>query len=182
MRKLLLIALLLLPFVTAAADEDGKKIYRTTDEEGNVVYTDKPPSDDAEPVELDPITTVPAVETGASGDGEAAESGAESARVDYEALEFLYPTPDQVIRHNGGQVPFRLALRPEEAALAGTHRVEILLDGSVAARARALEITVGPVNRGPHEVSARVVDAAGNVLARAPTVNFFLLRHSVQSP
>ncbi len=180
MRGLLPILLLLFPLALAAEEE--KKIYRTVDEEGNVVYTDEPPSDDAEPVELDPITTVPAIEVESSAGAETGDDAEETARIGYEGLEFLYPVSDQTIRHNGGRVPFRLALRPQGATLAEAHRVEILLDGSVAATGNALQVTVGPVDRGPHEVSARIVDAGGNVLARTPTVNFFLLRHSVQSP
>ena len=180
MRRLLPILLLLFPLALAAEEE--KKIYRTLDEQGNVVYTDEPPSDDAEPVDLDPITTVPAIEVEGGADSQAEGGDEEAARAGYQGLEFLYPTSDQTIRHNGGQVPFRLALRPQGARLAESHRVEILLDGSVAGTGDALQVTVGPVDRGPHEVSARIVDAGGNVLARTPTVNFFLLRHSVQSP
>lgn len=182
MVKLLLMALLLLPLVAAAA-EDGKKIYRTVDEDGNVTYTDQPPSDDAEPVELDPITTVPAPETGTRSErNRDRDDDAASSHPGYDGLEIVYPTADEAIRHNGGQVPFRLRLRPEDVELGESHRVEILLDGSVQGSGRSLTITVGPVDRGPHEVSARVVDAGGNVLAQSPAVNFFLLRHSVQQP
>lgn len=172
-------ALLLLPLSIAAA-EDGKKIYRTVDEDGNVVFTDRPPSEDAEPVELDPLTTVPAIETGTRPADEREEGDGEPAHPGYEGLEIVYPTADEAIRHNGGQVPFRLRLRPEGVELDEAHSVEILLDGSVRGSGHSLTITVAPVDRGPHEVSARVVDAGGNVLAQSQTVNFFLLRHSIQ--
>lgn len=180
MSRLFLIALLLSP-LAAVADEDVQ-IYRTVDEDGNVVYTDQPPSDDAEPVELDPITTVPAVtvESGAGGDEAGDEESTGSPG--YSGLTFVYPPADATIRHNGGQVPFRLALQPEGARLAQGHRVEIVLDGEVRGSANALEVTVGAVDRGPHEVSARIVGASGGVLVRSPMVSFFLLRHSVQSP
>lgn len=179
MKRLLPIVLVLLPLTLAAADG---KIYRSVDEDGNVTYSDQPPSDDAEPVELDPLTTVPAAGTDRRGDGDEDGDGEdeEPAHPGYQGLEIVYPTADEAIRHNGGQVPFRLELRPEGVELDEQHRVEILLDGSVRGSDNALTITVGPVDRGPHEVSARVVDAGGNVLAQSQSVNFFLLRHSVQ--
>lgn len=173
----IVLVLLLLP-LTAVAAEDGKKIYRSVDEDGNVTYSDRPPSDDAEPVELDPLTTVPAAATDRRRDEDGEDE--EPAHPGYQGLEIVYPTADEAIRHNGGQVPFRLELRPEGVELDEQHRVEILLDGSVRGSDNALTITVGPVDRGPHEVSARVVDAGGNVLAQSQSVNFFLLRHSVQ--
>ena len=182
MRKLLLTLLLLVPLGPALADEDGRKIYRTTDEQGNVIYTDQPPSDDAEPVQLDPITTVPAVTVESGSSADAADDEESTGTPGYSGLTFVYPPADATIRHNGGQVPFRLALRPEGASLGKSDRVEIVLDGEVRGSANALEVTVGAVNRGPHEVSARIVGASGRVLARSPTVSFFLLRHSVQSP
>lgn len=177
MVKLLLMTLLLLPLTVAAA---GEKIYRTVDEDGNVVYTDQPPSDDAEPVKLDPITTVPAIETDSNSERDVDDEEDEPAAPRYDRLEIVYPTVDEAIRHNGGQVPFQLELKPEGVELDDGHRVEILLDGSVQGSGNSLTVTVGPVDRGPHEVSARVVDAGGNVLAQSQTVNFFLLRHSVQ--
>lgn len=179
MRNLLLTTLLLFPLAATAAEQE-KEIYRTLDEDGNVIYSDTPPSPDAEPVELDPVTTVPAYEGDAGareGDG-GDDSGAPA--VSYGGIEIVYPTADEVIRHNGGQVPFRVELRPEGVELAESHRIEIVVDGSVRGSGSGLTVTVGPVDRGPHSVTARVVDAGGNPLASSQPVNFFLLRHSIQ--
>lgn len=179
MRNLMLAMLLLLPL--AAAAEQEKEIYRTVDEDGNVIYSDTPPAPDAEPVELDPVTTVPAYEGEQAGPDQAAddEEGEESG-VAYDGVEIVYPTADEAIRHNGGQVPFRVVLRPEGVELAESHRVEILVDGSVRGSGSGLTVTVGPIDRGPHSVTARVIDAGGNPLASSQPVNFFLLRHSIQ--
>lgn len=175
MSRLLLIALLFLPLPIAAAE-----VYRTVDEDGNVVYTDKPPTDDAEPVELDPVTTIPAYrrdEADAEPDDEVAR-----AAPSYGGLSITYPTPDQAIRHNGGQVPFEVEVLPEGVQLAEEHRIEILVDGSVKGSGRPPTVTAGIIDRGPHDAFARVVDAGGNTLAESPTVNFFLLRASVNQP
>jgi len=176
MKRLLPILLLLTPLMAAAADE-GETIYRSVDEDGNVIYTDEPPNEDAEPVELDPVTTVPAYRH----DETDTESG-DQAAPSYAGLSITYPTPDEAIRHNGGQVPFEVELLPEEVQLAEEHRIEIVVDGTVKGTGRPPTVTAGTINRGPHEAFARVVDAGGNTLAESPIVNFFLLRHSVNQP
>jgi len=179
MKRLLPILLLLTPLMAAAADE-GETIYRSVDEDGNVIYTDKPPTDDAEPVELDPVTTVPAYRN----DETEPEPGDEVAQAapSYAGVSITYPTPDQAIRHNGGRVPFEVEVLPEGVQLAQEHRVEILVDGAVKGSGRPPTVTAGIINRGPHNAFARVVDAGGNTLAESPTVNFFLLRASVNQP
>lgn len=180
MKRLWLTLLLLAPLVAAAADE-GEKIYRTVDEDGNVVYTDTPPSEDAEPVKLDPVTTVPAFR----GDDTAAGSGQQNDTPPvpvYDGIRVTYPTVNQAIRHNGGEVPFEVVLQPAGIELAEGHRIEIVVDGSVMGTGRPPTVTAGPINRGPHDAFARVVDAGGNVLARSAAVNFFLLRAAVGQP
>ena len=164
----------------AAASE----IYRTTDDEGNVVYTDDPPSDDAEPVELDPLTTVPGTPTDEGGDRADAGDGdtqksAEDERNAVTGVRLTYPENDKAVRHNGGNVPFRVAFVPEEAQLPQGHRVEIVLDGEVRGSGRGDEIVVSEVIRGPHRVRARVVDASGDTRFQSETIKFFLLRKAL---
>lgn len=174
---------LLIVFGLVVAPAMASKIYRTTDDEGNVVYTDDPPGDDAEPVELEPLTTVP----GPSTDEEAAADDAPQASKSKQqkkknavtGIRVVYPKNDKGIRHNGGNVPVRVALEPEGAALPKGQRVEIVLDGEVRGRGRGEEIVVSGVIRGPHTVYARLVDARGNTRFQSESVKFFLLRKAL---
>lgn len=174
MRALLLL-LVLLPALAGA-----EEIYRTTDDEGNPLFTDDPPSDDAEPVKLDPITTVPAADP--AGEAEEASTSQQEATGEsvpeptYEGIVVEYPPADQAVRHNGGLVPVRVALRPEGAQLAEDHQVEVLLDGEVRGRGASLQVSISAVARGPHTVRARVVDAQGRPVVTSAPVDFMLLR------
>ena len=40
---------------------DSSEIYRVVDKDGNVVYTDQPPGDGSEPVDLPPLSVVETV-------------------------------------------------------------------------------------------------------------------------
>ena len=53
MRYFLLFCSLVLSFQLAA-----QAVYKTVDEEGNVIYTDQPPEEDAKPMEMPEISVV----------------------------------------------------------------------------------------------------------------------------
>lgn len=175
--------MILLPAVLAVGPVAASEIYRTTDADGNVVFTDDPPSDDAEPLELDPLTTVEPVE----GDPDGAATGSSGASDDepdspsngISGISVAYPENEKGIRHNGGNVPFRVALEPEGAALPRGHQVEIVLDGEARGRAASTEVTVSTVERGPHTVRARVIDNAGQTRYESDSVKFYLLRKAL---
>lgn len=174
--RALLLALILLPAAAGA-----ETIYRSTDEAGNPLFTDEPTSDDAEPVELDPLTTVPATEpdpgqAAEQGSGDSGTSAQSGDGPPYAGIAVTYPPGDQAVRHNGGLVPFRVALRPEGTSLRDGHQVEIVLDGEVRGSGASLQVSVSAVDRGPHTVRARVVDGSGAPIVTSAPVDFMLLR------
>jgi hypothetical protein len=176
MKRLLMIAL---PLALFAGPIAASEIYRTTDEDGNVVFTDDPPTDDAEPVELDPLTTVKPVEGEPAGGTSASPGEPERPSNGISGISIAYPENEKGIRHNGGNVPFRIALEPEGATLPRGHQVEIILDGEVRGRAASTQVTVSPVDRGPHTVRARIIDNGGQTRYESEPVKFYLLRKAL---
>ncbi|MEF8833687.1 MAG: DUF4124 domain-containing protein [Halofilum sp. (in: g-proteobacteria)] len=180
MKRLIVI---FLPVALAAGPVAASEIYRTTDADGNVVFTDEPPSDDAEPLELDPLTTVEPIQ----GDPDGAATTSSATPEDepgtpsngISGISIAYPGNEKGIRHNGGNVPFEVALQPEGATLPRGHQVELVLDGEPRARAASTQVTVSPVERGPHTVRARIIDKAGKVRYESESVKFYLLRKAL---
>jgi hypothetical protein len=180
MRKLIPMLLgLVLATVAAAGDE----IYRTTDDDGNVVYTNEPPHEDAEPVDLEPLTTVPPGEeipdAGRDDAGQDERSAEQGSAPRYRSLDVVYPPRDQTVRHNGGLVPFRVKIMPEGTELAEGHKVQIVLDGEVRGSGRSQQISVSAVSRGSHEVVARIVDSNGAAITNSGPSEFYLLRKTL---
>lgn len=175
------IVMVLLGLAAVATPASAGEIYKTTDEDGNVVYTDEPPSEDAEPVDLEPLTTVPAPEEPAAAAGEGTEdNGPDSGAAAHpEGMRIAYPPNDEAIRHNGGNVPFRVRLEPQRAQLPPGYRIQIVLDGEVRDTGTGAEIVVSPVNRGPHTAHARLVDADGEPRLASEPVDFYLLRATI---
>lgn len=178
MKHLLMI---MLPAALAAGPVAASDIYRTTDEDGNVVFTDDPPDDNAEPVELDPLTTVDPIEGDPDGTSNigTAEEEADTPSNGISGIAIAYPGNEKGIRHNGGNVPFRVALQPEGATLPRGHQVEIVLDGEVRGRTASTEVTVSTVARGPHTVRARIIDRSGQTRYESGSVKFYLLRKAL---
>ncbi|MEE4298424.1 MAG: DUF4124 domain-containing protein [Pseudomonadales bacterium] len=166
---------LLLMLALFSAPADAAPIYKTKDERGNIVYTDDPQGRPAELVELPDLTIVPATPLPAPAPEPAAEPEAEAPL----AIELLAPEQDATLRSNAGnlEVVARVNRAPDEG-----DRFEVLLDGAVRGRNAGGTFALTAIDRGPHRVSVRLVDADGNVVAQSGEHSFFLLRHSRLHP
>lgn len=155
-------------------------VYKTVDEQGNVVYTDDPVGN-GEPVKLPPLSTVPPPPARVPQASPSAEqTGAQAAP--YEQLAVVKPAPDETLRDNTGDVQVQLSIKPGLDKEAGD-RLQYFLDGQPqGAPTTADKTRFSNVNRGTHTVEAAVVDASGNELKRSDGVRFYLHRESVNFP
>ncbi|MDJ0655250.1 MAG: DUF4124 domain-containing protein [Xanthomonadales bacterium] len=170
MRALALILMLMMAIPGLA-----QKIYKTVDEDGNVVYTDEPPTPDAEPMDLPPITVADPFTaqptTAAPGDAD------EAVVAPYPNLAMVSPASEEHFWGTGGTFRAQLAadsgLRPGDS-------VRFYLDGELAGIVQDLWMEFTSVDRGEHKVRAEIVDGSGQVVATTPEVTFFMRQHSIQ--
>ena len=171
--SLAVIALAILGPVSVSAE-----IFRTVDENGNVVFSDVPPSPDqtSESITVDPVNTfdAPAVATPPAG----ASADVEVPEVEhYNSLTILAPANDTTVRENAGNVTVAVALNP---SLRAGDRLVLYMDGKQSqVRAQGTSFRLENVDRGTHTIGVRVLDDAGNVAAEAPTSTFTLQRVSI---
>lgn len=174
---LVLIALTLLPSGAAMGDD----IYRQEDEDGNVTYTDEPPDDESEPVELEPLPQMniptsnrssrPADDPGEEQD----ESGDAEPEDAYESLAISEPEHDSAFWRGGGEVTVRIHSEPE---LSEGHQYQLEFDGETIEETRNTSITLENVDRGTHEMSVHILDASGEVIQSSDRTRFTLHRPS----
>lgn len=165
---------LLLPLATSAQAE----IYKYYDQDGNLVLSDAVPEEQAEKAEkLQPreVMTVPAVKPERPRALRTAAKPAPRADSAY-AIVIQSPTADATYRREDGDVPVAVSLNP---SLQEGHRFELLLDGKSAPDLAS--VSAAELDRGSHELEARVVDANGKVLHRAK-VTFHVHQHTVLGP
>ncbi|MEM1080490.1 MAG: DUF4124 domain-containing protein [Pseudomonadota bacterium] len=166
--EVLLIAVLLSVALTATAED---AIYKTVDEDGNVVYTDQRPSTDAEPLDLPELTVVDPVEIGT-----AAPQATEAAEAPPPMeLRIVSPLQDETIWNTGYTVDVQLDLT---TVMPAGGEIHLFVDGEHKATTRALSTTLNEVFRGPHTMYAELRDGGGQVLATSDPVRFIIQQQS----
>jgi len=175
MSRLLLLVLLLLPLGGVA-----QAVYRTTDAQGNVVFTDSPPANatPADRVEIRPTNTVqppPIPPRPASENTPNAE-----AEVAAYTLTITEPANETTFPMGPGNFSVSVNVSP---ALQSTENLQLFLDGEPQGEPqRASTWSLTNVNRGQHDLTVGVIDDAGQTLASSPAVRVFVMRPSVNSP
>ena len=153
-------------------------VYKSVDAEGNVVYTDNP-AGNAKPVDLPPLSTVPAPKYDPNL---FKPKETEDQAGAYQSVSIVSPGQDESIRENSGAVSVSASVKPKLDTKAG-HRFMFYMDGESVGEATASDrIVFENVDRGTHNVSVAVVDGGGKELMRSEPVTFHLHRVSVQAP
>ena len=154
------------------------QIYKTTDEHGNVVFTDAPPagSGQSEQVDLPRTNTTPPPPTVTPVPRPKAEP-AEAQAVPVE-VAITSPANESTIPMGGGNFSVSASI---SAGGSSEQTLQLLVDGSPqGAPQEAGNWNLQNVLRGPHDLVVEVLGRDGKVLARSDTVRVYVLRPSVQ--
>jgi hypothetical protein len=171
-RSLFLLRLLAL-IVTACLAPSvalAQQIYKTVDEDGNVVYTDQKPTEDAEPIPLPELTVVDPVDL---GNPSAADSDEREQRT-FE-LTITSPLADEIIVNTGYRLDVEVGLDQD---LPNGFRLVYLVDGEERMTSRSRSVTIEEVMRGPHTVQVELRTADGRPVATSEPVSFFMRQQS----
>lgn len=161
-----------LTFLTSVSAE----VYQSLDDNGNVIYTDKP-SPDAEKIKIDNVQTIspPAVKNFEYTPPE------KSAKTNYTKLEISSPANDQVFTGGPGDVTVSVLIRPELNTSLGD-RLILHMDGKKQADSTSTSFSFTNLDRGTHTVKVDVVDKEGKSLKSSASVSFTINRTSVLNP
>ncbi|SDJ01869.1 DUF4124 domain-containing protein [Billgrantia gudaonensis] len=172
-----------------AAPAGATTVYRTTDEQGNVVFTDNPERG-GEKVELKPLTVVPArgevrrdeaSSAPAEPEGERQAASESSPFMPYDRFGIAAPANEETLPTGAaGKVAVELAIEPP---LREDHRVRLLVDGEISQSALHTDaFLLNDLPRGEHVLQAELLDAGGDVRHRSDPVTLYVQRASVNLP
>ena len=171
--KFSLILSLLLCFYTTLAPAETK-IYHWVDENGRSHFADTAPPGTAEIiVENKNLVAVPQQSRRITTSLER-----DKAMIKYQA-EITSPQDDIAIRSNNGTLEVHVKTIPEKES---TQRLQLFLDGQplgspqISPTIRALN-----VDRGTHQIQAKLLDEANNILATTQIVTVHLQRITVNN-
>ena len=161
------VAVAMLAFGASAAP-----VYRLVDGDGRVTFTDVP-GPGAERFVPGAANTYRARPPQPSAPDDPARVQPD-ALSGYRSVAIEWPK-EEAVRANDGRVRIVAATEP---SLQSGHRAVVLLDGQAAQRSEGLTFELAQLDRGRHELSVRIVDGNGHVLAQSRPKTIHLLRAS----
>lgn len=156
------------------------EVYRSVDEDGNVIFSDQP-SPGAEEIKIDKIQTIDAPPVKPKPLDTGSEKSRDKNKEAYSKVAILTPTNDESISANDGNISVGVSVSPELQTKNG-HQVVLFLDGNEVARSTSMKLDLTNLDRGTHTLAVAVMDEKGNEIKRSDTISFTVQRHSVQHP
>jgi len=157
--KSLLIAALMFAFTVNAG------FYKGLDEEGNVVYSDKP-FENSEIITPPAITVMEAPKIKPKEDAVEEEKPAEFK---YTQFDIVAPVNDQVI-WNEPDLIVNVRLTPN-LNVDENHSIWLLMDGKpLVKNSQSLSLPIGRSDRGAHQLQAQVRNKEGKIIVRTRTI------------
>ena len=159
----------------SAANAAETKIYKTVDEDGNVVFTDVPPKGDDSVEEVN-VTAPNTADLGtatlpidSSIDPQEVESFA------YQSLRITSPEDDQSVREPMGDIEVVVEVQPK---LRAEHELRLLVDGAAQQVGRQSSFHLSGIDRGTHTLQVEVLHRSGEVLVASEPSVFHLQQYS----
>ncbi|WP_257297336.1 DUF4124 domain-containing protein [Endozoicomonas sp. YOMI1] len=134
-------------------------IYKTVDQDGNVIFTDsRPAHQPSEEVKLRPLTPMsPAPRSNPDSSKPAQKASRES----YSRLQIIKPANNATVRNQGN---FTVTIATAPKILEG-HKVRLLLDGELVGEPRRnLTFELKNVERGTHNLTVEIIDNQAKVI------------------
>ncbi|MFK7976250.1 MAG: DUF4124 domain-containing protein [Halioglobus sp.] len=154
-------------------------IYKTVDENGNVVFTDAPPanSENAERLEMPRVNTTPAIEFKEPVTSQASEGIVEAEVIDQE-IAISRPANEEQIPMGPGNFSVEVKVSP---ALKEFQALQLFVDGIPYAEPQAGSIwALSNVFRGKHELTAGIMNDKGEILTMSEPVIVFVQRPTIR--
>ncbi|WP_163835981.1 DUF4124 domain-containing protein [Spartinivicinus ruber] len=156
------VSLLWILLATLSWTASCAEIYKTTDKDGKVVFTDKPEGKPAESVELKKGNTISLPSAKPSTSHRSGDS--EQGGANYREFTIKQPDQDATIRGSGNfsvLASISPNLRPGDS-------VQLYLDGKpYGNKQRGLLFNLNNIDRGTHSIVVKVLNSDGRVLKSA---------------
>ena len=146
------------------------EIYKWTDSNGNVYFSDKP-QPGAEEIVLPKVQTYSTPKQVI--EPTVPEQPTKIENVPYKKVDIVYPEDQSTIRNPQGAVSVRLELNPK---LRKGDRLQLIFDGSPSGAPLPTTVfALQRMHRGSHTLAAEVIDSKGLVLNTSNTITIYMM-------
>jgi hypothetical protein len=166
MKKYILLLLLIMQSLPGYS-----QIYKWTDRQGTVHFSDRP-HPDAEEIEISDAQTFssPPVQEIAT-DTATEPDKVNNEKPDYD-VTLIEPKDQDTIRDSLGTIPVKIQVMPD---LAENDKLQIILNGQAYGEPQATtNFHMTGIERGSHTLAAQLLDSEGNVIKTTETITVFM--------
>jgi hypothetical protein len=173
----LILLVILLFSSTAFAQGD---IYKVVDKDGNVTFTDQPPNDGAQPLDLPPLsvieTDIQVPETAAAGSAadEPKPPTIRQLRKQFRDFKITRPQPEETFWGTANSV---FVSWGSSQPIPQSMSAMLFVDGAGQSASAMGGVTL-TLDRGEHQVYAQLRDQQNRRIVTTDTVTFFVKQHS----
>ena len=167
--------LTLLIFLTTISAQAA--LYKYTDENGEVVYSEEPPYAGAKEFIPPQLQITPAIKIKPKAKPKLDES-VEDESTKYTSFQITSPKNGATFQNNAGNIGIALGINPELDVKAG-HYINIFLDDvAIIKNSTNLSAALKHINRGTHNIKAELRDKSGKLILFSNNVIIYVHRHS----
>lgn len=161
----------ILPLLLLSLSLGAQPIYKVRDADGNIVYTDQKPSDDAVPMELPELRVIEDDQDSLSDVIAEAGAGEPLISPDIEPLVMSISHPQDGMRFSlaGGGVPVELHSNIE---LPPSAQIVLFINDHAQEPIRQMDIILEGLEAGHYRLHAELQSPSGRVLARTEELSF----------
>lgn len=152
------------------------QVYKYTDADGKVHYSDKKPFADAQEEKLKPIVVIPAKQFDPAPNRRRETHKEKQAKKKFDNFVMASPANEATLSGTGGNV---LASVNLEDGLPKNYRIKFYIDGLSHGKVKSKSQLIAGVERGEHSIYAEMIDASTRrVILTTPKTIFFMKQHS----
>ena len=178
--------MLVTTMLVVMANPSVAQVYKSIDENGNVIYTDKPLDSNSELVKLRPISVIeaPAYQLGVKANEENTEGGIDkeiplaTLRKNYQDFAIISPQPEESFWGLEGAVTVVWNTRYQ---LQDGMQAVIFIDADEYSKTTERRVSLEGLVRGEHFIEAYLIDKNEQKIVTAEPVIFFLRRPNIHS-
>ena len=154
---------------------NAETVYKTVDDEGNIIFTDKPVAG-AEEIKIRKTQTVSPAKLPSFGKDKMQE---ESTEFTYTSLSLVSPENDSTIHSNEGNLLVTVSLEP---TLRKNDELVLSMDGRQLSTGKTTRFSIKNIDRGTHNIEVMVLDENKEQVIKSDTVVFHMRRTSKLTP
>ena len=148
------------------------EVYKSVDEDGNIIFTDRPTTN-SEEIKLKELKTTETVKPSTSSSSRN-NRGENNEDHSYEKIVVSNPENGSSVRSNSGNVTISVLVKP---SLRSGHKILITMDGKELSKGTGTNISLTNIDRGSHTVGVSVIDSSSKPIISG-TSTFTILRAS----